>query len=278
MSIKQHKPTSPGRRFSSGDAFSDITKKTPEKKLTTTIIRKAGRNHQGKITVRHRSGGKRRYRLVDFRQLRFNDPATILALEYDPNRSARIALIEYPDKTRSYILAADGMTVGQRVVSTDSTAEITMGNRMPLANIPTGMLVHNVELVPGRGGELVRSAGSAATIMSQDEGFVHLKLSSGEMRKFPENCRASIGQISNVDWDNIRWGKAGRMRHRGIRPTVRGKAMNPVDHPHGGGEGVQPIGMKHPKTPQGQPAFGVKTRGQFKDSNQYIISRRKKKQ
>lgn len=277
MAIKQHKPTSPGRRFSSGDAFLDITKAKPEKKLTVTIIRKSGRNNQGKITVRHRSGGKRRYRLVDFRQMRLDDPATVRAIEYDPNRSARIALIEYADGTRSYILAADGMMVDTTVVSTSKTVDMHVGNRMPLANIPTGVMVHNIELAPGRGGELLRSAGACATIMSQDEGFVHLKLASGEIRKFPETCRASIGQVSNVDWDNIRWGKAGRMRHRGIRPTVRGKAMNPVDHPHGGGEGVQPIGLKHPKTPQGRPALGVKTRVAQKVSDYYIISRRKKK-
>lgn len=278
MAVKKHKPTSAGRRLSSGDSFADITKSTPEKKLTRPLKKQAGRNNQGKITIRHRGGGaKRRYRVVDFVQKRLEEAAEVIAIEYDPNRSCRIALIQYADGEKSYIIAADRMTVGQNILSTMKIADMNPGNRLPLSHIPTGTLVHNIEMVPGRGGVLVRSAGSAATVMSQDGGFVMLKMSSGEVRKFDERCRASVGQVSNSDWRNIRWGKAGRMRHRGIRPTVRGKAMNPVDHPHGGGEGSQPIGMKHPKTPQGKPALGVKTRKKNKASNKYIVSGRKKR-
>ncbi|MFH1426195.1 MAG: 50S ribosomal protein L2 [Candidatus Kerfeldbacteria bacterium] len=278
MAVKQHKPTSAGRRISSGDSFSDITKRSPDKKLTSSIKKQAGRNNQGKITVRHRGGGaKRRYRKIDFVMGRLNDPATIVAIEYDPNRSARVVLIEYKDGDRAYILGAAGMKVGQEIISTDKMVDMKPGNRMPLGKIPVGTLVHNVELVPGQGGSIIRSAGSSASVMSQDAGMVQLKMSSGEIRKFAAQCRASVGQVSNADWGNIRWGKAGRMRHRGFRPTVRGKAMNPVDHPHGGGEGSQPIGMKHPKTPQGKPALGVKTRKSNKTSNKYIVSRRKKR-
>lgn len=278
MAVKKYNPTSPGRRLSSGDSFSDITKSSPEKRLTIPRKRNAGRNNQGKITVRHRGGGaKRRIRLVDYVLNRFDDPAKIVAIEYDPNRSGRVALIEYSDGLRTYILGAHGMEVGQEIVSTEGTTAIHPGNRMPLRSVPVGTPVHNIELTPGRGGVIVRSAGASATVMSMDAGMVQLKLSSGEIRKFDERCRASIGQVSNPDWSNIRWGKAGRMRNRGFRPTVRGKAMNPVDHPHGGGEGSQPIGMKHPKTRQGKPALGVKTRSKTKASNRYIVSGRKKR-
>lgn len=278
MAVKQHKPTTAGRRRSSGDSFSDITKRTPEKKLTKSLKKNAGRNNQGKITVRHRGGGtKRRYRIVDFGRNRLDVKAEVLAIEYDPNRSARIALIQYEDGEKAYILAADGLAVGKKIVSASEIAEITAGNRMPLKSIPSGASVYDLELVPGRGGSMIRSAGSSATIMSSDAGFVLVKLPSGEIRKFPETCRATIGQVSNPDWGNIRWGKAGRMRHRGIRPTVRGKVMNPVDHPHGGGEGNQPIGLKHPKTPQGKPALGVKTRKPKKASNRFIVQTRKKR-
>lgn len=278
MAVKQYKPTSPGRRISSGDSFADITKHTPEKRLSIGKKRKAGRNNQGKITVRHRGGGaKRRYRFVDFRQERLDDPATVIAIEYDPNRSARIALVQYGDGTKSYILGADGLEVGAIVLSTQNATDLNPGNRLPLGKIASGTRVHNIELFAGNGGMLARSAGSSATVMSQDGGYVIVKLSSGEVRKFSEHCRASVGQVSNPDWNNIRWGKAGRMRHRGFRPTVRGKAMNPVDHPHGGGEGGSPIGMKHPKTRSGKPALGVKTRRAHKDSDSYIISGRKKR-
>ena len=278
MAIKNYKPTSAGRRISSGDSFSDITKKSPDKKLTTSLKKHSGRNNQGKITVRHRGGGaKRRYRIVDFLQNRFDVPATVVAIEYDPNRSARIALVEYAPGDRAYILAADGMTVGSTIVSSTTTVDLVPGNRMALKNIPSGTAIYNLELKPGHGAILVRSAGASATLMSSDAGMVLVKLSSGEIRKFPEECRASVGQVSNPDWGKIRWGKAGRMRYRGIRPTVRGKVMNPVDHPHGGGEGSSPIGMKHPKTPQGKPALGVKTRKKNKASNMYIVSPRKKR-
>jgi large subunit ribosomal protein L2 len=278
MGVKQHKPTSAGRRISSSDAFADITKSRPEKKLTRPVRKTAGRNNTGHITVRHRGGGvKRRYRMVDFRQNRFEDIASVQAIEYDPNRSARIALIQYGNGDVSYILGADGMRVGQNLVVTQKTTDVNPGNRMPLGNMPTGTLVHNIELFPGRGGAIVRSAGSSATLMSQDAGIVLLKLSSGEVRRFDQRCMASVGIVSNPDWGNIRWGKAGRMRFRGIKPRVRGKAMNPVDHPHGGGEGLQPIGMKHPKTPQGKPALGVKTRNKKKFSNKYIMNSRKKR-
>jgi len=278
MGVRRHKPTTAGRRRSSGDDFSDITKSKPEKSLTKTLKKHSGRNNQGKITVRHRGGGhKRRYRLVDFAQMRLDDDATVLAIEYDPNRSARIALLQYADGTKVYILSADGVQVGQTITSTEGTADLNPGNRMPIGHIATGTLIYNIELTPGRGGKIVRSAGTSAVVMSQDAGFVQVKLSSGEIRKFDERCRASIGKVSNPDWGNIRWGKAGRMRHRGRRPTVRGKVMNPVDHPHGGGEGNQPIGLKHPKTPQGKPALGVKTRDKKKKSSAFIVTRRKKR-
>lgn len=278
MGFRHHKPTSPGRRLSSVDTFEDLTVSSPLKRLTSPAKKHAGRNFQGKITVRHRGGGtKRRYRAVDYSLNRLDDVATVKTIEYDPNRSARIALLEYTNGDLVYILAADGMNVGQHIVSTNAHADMAPGNRMPLSVIPTGTLVHNVEMVPGHGGSMVRSAGSSAVVMAQDSGMVLLKLSSGEIRRFNEHCRASVGQVSNPDWTNIRLGKAGRMRYRGIRPRVRGKAMNPVDHPHGGGEGNQPIGLKHPKTPQGKPALGVKTRDPKKSSNQYIVSGRKKR-
>jgi len=278
MTVKQHKPTSAGRRLSSGDSFSDITKKQPEKKLTIALHKNAGRNNQGRITVQHRGGGaKRRYRLVDMELTRIDEPAMVVAIEYDPYRTARIALIEYANKDRIYMLAADGMKPGDSLISTQGTADLKPGNRLPLKHIATGTPVHNVEMFPGRKGAMVRSAGSKAIVMSQDGGCVLLKLSSGEVRKFDERCRASIGMVSNPDWINIRWGKAGRMRYRGIRPTVRGKAMNPIDHPHGGGEGNTPVGLPYPKTAQGKHALGVKTRNGKKKSNQYIVSPRKKR-
>lgn len=278
MPVQIHKPTSAGRRRSSVDAFADITKLTPEKKLTAPLKKRAGRNSQGKITVRHQGGGvKQRYRIVDFFMKRCDVPAQVIAIEYDPVRSARIALIEYPDRERAYILAAEGMKVDQQLVSTMGTTDLQPGNRLPLQHIASGTTVHNIELFPGKKSSVVRSAGSSAVVMSQDAGFVLLRLPSGEVRKFDERCRASVGVVSNADWGNIRWGKAGRMRYRGIRPRVRGKAMNPVDHPHGGGEGNQSIGMTHPKTPQGKPALGVKTRTPNKSSDFFIVSRRKKR-
>ncbi|OGY88660.1 MAG: 50S ribosomal protein L2 [Candidatus Kerfeldbacteria bacterium RIFOXYC2_FULL_38_9] len=278
MAVKKYKPTSAGRRLSSGDSFSDITKHTPEKKLTVAIKKQAGRNNQGKSTVRHRGGGvKRRYRLIDFHQERFDETATVVGIEYDPNRSSRVALIEYKDKVRVYIVAAEGLMAGAQIISATKGVDLKPGNRMPLEFITSGTLVHNIELFPGKGGTLMRSAGSSAVVMSQEGGFVQLKMASGEIRKFSEKCHASIGKVSNSDWGMIRWGKAGRIRHRGFRPTVRGKVMNPVDHPHGGGEGSSPVGMKHPKTPQGKPALGVKTRKAHKESDAYIVTGRKKK-
>lgn len=275
MGIKRYKPTTAGRRKSSVDDFSDITKSKPEKSLIKIKKRSGGRNFQGKITVRHRGGGAKRYlRLVDFRQDKYNLPAEVKAIEYDPNRGARLALVGYQDGQKSYILAPVDLKVGDKVVSSDNKCEINIGNRLPLKNIPTGTAVYNVELTPGKGGELARSAGSQASLMAIDAGYAHLKLPSGEVRMVKEDCLASIGQVSNPDYRSIRWGKAGRMRMRGRRPTVRGKAMNPVDHPHGGGEGKHPIGLTHPKTPQGKPALGPKTRKKGKKSNRFIIKRR----
>ena len=275
MPIKIYKPTSPGRRNSSVDAFEDITKTRPEKSLI--VIRKShgGRNAQGKITVRHRGGGvKKYYRLIDFKQDKFNSPAKVLAIEYDPNRGARIALVGYSDGEKRYIIAPIDLKVGEEILSSMSKAEIKVGNRMPLEHIPVGRMVYNIELTPGKGGEIVRSAGVGAEIVAIEGDYVTIKLPSGEIRKVPKSCLASIGQVSNPDYMHIRWGKAGRVRHLGFRPSVRGKAMNPVDHPHGGGEGNQPIGLKHPKTPWGKPALGVKTR-KNKASDKLIIQRRK---
>lgn len=278
MGVTVHKPTTPGRRKSSVDDFSDITKNQPEKGLTSAIKRKGGRNNQGKITVRHRGGGaKRRYRAVDFKLENYDVPATVIAIEYDPNRNARIALIEYTGGEKSYVIASHEFEVGQTVVSSLSKQEIKAGNRMPLEFIPAGIMVYNVELVPKQGGLVARSAGNGVMVQSAEGDYVQVKMPSGEIRIFDKKCSATVGQVSNPEFRSIRWGKAGRMRHRGIKPTVRGKAMNPVDHPHGGGEGNQPIGLKHPKTPQGKPALGVKTRSTTKASNKFIIKRRNKR-
>lgn len=276
MALRIYKPTSPGRRKASVADFSSLTRKEPEKSLIVMRKKVAGRNNQGKITVRHRGGGaKRYYRIIDFRRHKFDASAKVIALEYDPNRSARIALLEYADGVRSYILAPDGLTVGDEVLSSQSHAEVKVGNRLCLEHIPIGMLVHALEVRPGGGAQLVRSAGLGARLMSIDSGMAHIKLPSGEVRLFSQNCMATIGQVGNPDHRHIRWGKAGRMRAKGWRPTVRGKAMNPVDHPHGGGEGNQPIGLKNPKTPQGRPALGLRTRKRKKYSDHLIIKRRK---
>lgn len=278
MGIKLYKPTSPGRRISSVDDFADITKSTPEKKLTIARKEKAGRNFQGKITIRHRgSGVKQRIRLVDFSQTQFLDmDAKVLTIEYDPNRTARIALIQYKNGVKTYILAPAGLAVGSIVISSKKKIEPNVGSRMPLEFIPAGMFVCNLELLPGRGGKVVRSAGTLAQIMGTEGKYTQVKLPSSEIRLFPKECLATIGQVSNIDNFNIRWGKAGRMRNKGWRPTVRGKVMNPVDHPHGGGEGNNPIGLVHPKTPWGKAALGVKTRKKKNASNKFIIQRRKK--
>ncbi|USN53753.1 MAG: 50S ribosomal protein L2 [Candidatus Nomurabacteria bacterium] len=277
MALKKYKPTTPGRRASSVVDTSYLTKKRPEKKLIFRVKKTGGRNSQGKITVRHRGGGEKRfYRMVDFLQNRYDDAASVIALEYDPNRSAHIALIEFPDKERRYILAPQGLQVGDTVTSAKEKTAIQTGNRMPIEFIPTGLFLHNIELKPGAGGKLVRSAGMQASLMAIDGDYAQIKMPSGEVRKFSKKVHASIGQIGNVDHGNVRIGKAGRVRRMGFRPSVRGKAMNPVDHPHGGGEGNQPIGLKHPKTPWGKPALGVRTRRR-KASDALILQRRKTK-
>ncbi len=275
MAVKRYKPTTPGRRQSSVDAFEDITASTPEKKLTMTRKKYAGRT-KGKITVRHRGGGaKQRIRIIDFKRTKFDVPAKVATIEYDPNRGARIVLLHYADGEKRYMLAPVGLKVGDTVVSSMNKGDVKVGNRFRLQDIPAGMTVYNVELQPGRGGQIVRGAGASAQIMATEGIYTTLKLPSGEVRMVLSTCMATLGQSSNPDRRLIRWGKAGRMRHRGIRPTVRGKAMNPVDHPHGGGEARNSIGMKRPKTPTGKPALGVKTRGK-KASDKLIIKRRKK--
>ncbi len=279
MAIKRYKPTTPGRRISSVQSFDDITKKKPEKSLLKIKKRKGGRNNQGKITVRHRGGGAKRYiRIIDFKQDKLDMSAEVLAIEYDPNRGARIALVQYEDKSKKYIIAPNGLKVGDKIIaSKKDDIEIKVGNRMPLKNISAGISVYNIELVPGGGAKIARGAGTEVKVMGVEDKYAQLKMPSGEVRLVSKECMASIGQVSNPDYRLIRWGKAGRVRHKGIRPTVRGKVMNPVDHPHGGGEGNQPIGLKHPKTPWGKPALGVKTRKKNKSSDKLILQRRKKK-
>lgn len=277
MPIKLYKPTTPARRKTSVLLHKDLDKIRPLKSLILSGKRMAGRNKAGKITVRHQGGGSRKLiRLVDFVQNRFDIPAKVAALEYDPNRSTNIALLIYADGYKCYVIAPDALHKGDTVLSSQKSIPIKVGNRLLLKHIPTGTTVYNVELVPGKGGKLARSAGSGLIFRSLASGKAQLKMPSSEIRLVSEDCAASIGVPSNIDWRHVRWGKAGRMRHRGIRPTVRGKAMNPVDHPHGGGEGHNPIGLKHPKTYTGKPALGVKTRKGNKYSNRFIIERRKK--
>ncbi|MBI5369597.1 50S ribosomal protein L2 [Candidatus Uhrbacteria bacterium] len=276
MPVKRYKPTTAGRRISSVDTFEDVTRQKPERKLTIHRKKFAGRSNQGKITVRHRGGGAdRRIRLIDFKRDKFEIPATIATIEYDPNRGARIALLQYTDGDKRYMIAPLGLKVGDQVVSSMGKGEIQTGNRFQLQNIPIGIQVCDIELQPGKGSQLVRGAGTGAQLMAVEGSYATVKLPSGEMRMVPKACMATIGQVSNPDRRLIRWGKAGRTRHRGFRPTVRGKAMNPVDHPHGGGEGRNSIGLKRPKTPTGKPALGVKTRHK-KASDQLIVKRRKK--
>ncbi len=278
MPIKVYKPTTPGRRIASVDAYADITKQTPERRLIVSLQKNSGRNNQGKITVRHRGGGNRKkYRIIDFAGTVMDVPGTVTTIEYDPNRNSRIALVTYANKEVRYILAPEGITVGTTIKTTNTKGEITIGNRMPVGTIPTGIMVHNIELTPTKGGEIVRSAGLGAMIMAHENGLTHLRLPSGELRAVFDACKATIGAVSNPDFRNVRLGKAGRTRHRGVRPRVRGKAMNPVDHPHGGGEGNQPIGLKHPKTPWGKPALGVPTRRSHRRSNRMIFKRGKKR-
>jgi large subunit ribosomal protein L2 len=276
MPIKNYKPTSPGRRGMSVSTFEEITQTTPEKSLLKPLKKSGGRNVRGKITVRHRGGGhKRRYRVVDFKREKFGVPARVASIEYDPNRSARIALVVYADGEKRYIVAPMGLTVGDSV-SSGPEAEIRTGNAMPIYRIPLGTMIHNIELHPGRGGQLVRSAGTSAQLMAKEGPYAQVRLPSGEVRMVSQNCLATIGQVGNVDHGNITLGKAGRKRWMGRRPEVRGSAMDPASHPHGGGEGRAPIGMPGPKTPWGKPALGYKTR-RSKLSDKYIVRRRAKK-
>ena len=274
MGIKTYNPYTPSRRNMTGSDFSEITKKTPEKALCTSLKKNAGRNNQGKITVRHHGGGSRRlYRNVDFKRYKDGIPATVIGIEYDPNRTANIALICYEDGQKSYILAPEGLTDGMKIMN-GPEAEIRTGNCLPLSEIPVGTLVHNIELYPGKGGQLVRSAGNSAQLMAKEGKYATLRLPSGEMRMVPIVCRATVGTVGNVDHNLIKIGKAGRKRHMGVRPTVRGSVMNPNDHPHGGGEGRAPIGRPGPCTPWGKPALGLKTRKKKKASNKLIVRRR----
>jgi len=276
MGIRNVKPTSPGRRGTSFDDFSDITRMEPEKSLIMIKKKTGGRNSQGKITIRHHGGGARRYiRQVDFKRNKFDLPAKVETIEYDPNRGARIALIRYQDGEKRYIIAPIGLGVGSEIISSHQQIEIKSGNAMPLRYIPAGVAVHNVELNPGSGAKIARGAGNAIFVMGSEGDFAQIKMPSGEIRLIKGDALCTVGQVSNPDKAHIAIGKAGRSRHLGIRPTVRGKVMNPVDHPHGGGEGNQPIGLKHPKTPWGKPALGVKTRKPKKYSNRLIIQRRK---
>ena len=277
MAIKNFKPTTPSRRNMSVVDYSVLSKVAPEKSLLAPKNKRSGRNSYGRITVRHRGGGNRRkYRLVDFKRQKFGVEATVKTLEYDPNRTAHIALIEYTDGTKSYILAPVGLKVGDKVVS-GPDADIKVGNALPLVNIPVGTFIHNVELYPGKGAQLARSAGNMAQLMAKENKLALLRLPSGELRNVPETCMATIGQVGNIDHENVKIGKAGRKRNMGIRPTVRGSVMNPNDHPHGGGEGKSPVGRPGPVTPWGKPALGYKTRKSNKASDKLIVRRRNSK-
>ena len=274
MGIKTYNPYTPSRRNMTGSDFSEITKTTPEKSLCSSVKKTAGRNNQGKITVRHHGGGSRRlYRNIDFKRNKDGIAATVIGIEYDPNRTANIALICYADGEKAYILAPDGLTDGMKIMN-GPEAEVRVGNCLPLANIPVGTMVHNVELYPGKGGQLVRSAGNAAQLMAKEGKYATLRLPSGEMRMVPIICRATVGTVGNIDHSLVKIGKAGRKRNMGIRPTVRGSVMNPNDHPHGGGEGRAPIGRPGPCTPWGKPALGLKTRKKKNKSNKMIVRRR----
>lgn len=277
MGIKKYNPTTPGLRGMTVSTFEEITKKTPERSLTVTLKKNSGRNNRGKITVRHRGGGYRpKYRIIDFKRNKDDIPAKVTAIEYDPNRSANIALVVYADGYKAYIIAPEGLKVGD-VIESGASADIQIGNTLPLANIPVGTVIHNIELKPGKGAQMVRSAGNGAQLMAKEGKFAQVRLPSGEVRKVRMECRATIGEVGNGDHQNIDTGKAGRKRHMGIRPTVRGSVMNPNDHPHGGGEGKTGIGRVGPVTPWGKPALGLKTRKRSKESNRYIVSRRKGK-
>lgn len=276
MAVKIYKPTTPGRRNMTVASFDEVTKFTPEKKLLTIIKKNAGRNNTGKITVRHRGGGnKRKYRIIDFKR-QSESPAKVIGIEYDPNRTSYIALIEYEDGTRSYIIAPVGLKDGDVIISSEK-ADIKPGNTLPIANIPVGTFIHNIELYPGKGAQLVRAAGAAAQLMAKENGMAQVRLPSGEVRYVRLDCKATIGQVGNIEHETVKVGKAGKTRHRGIRPTVRGSVMNPVDHPHGGGEGKSPIGMPGPVTPWGKPALGYKTRNKKARTNKFIVKRRNSK-
>ena len=273
MAIRNYKPTTPGRRKMSALINEEITTSTPEKSLTVTIKKNGGRNNQGKITVRHQGGGaKRKYRIIDFKRNKLNVPGSVASIEYDPNRTANIALINYADGEKRYIIAPKGLKVGDKIEAGEN-ADIRVGNALPIMNIPVGTMIHNIELCPGKGGELARSAGSSAQILGREDKYVMIRLSSGEQRKVLGTCMATIGVVGNEDSSLVKIGKAGRKRHMGVRPTVRGSVMNPNDHPHGGGEGRAPIGRKAPVTPWGKPALGYKTRKK-KQSDKFIVRRR----
>ena len=273
MAIRNYKPTTPGRRKMSTLVNEEITTNVPEKSLTVTIKKNGGRNNQGKITVRHHGGGeKRKYRIIDFKRNKLNVPGSVATIEYDPNRTANIALINYADGEKRYIIAPKGLTVGMTVEAGEN-ADIKVGNALPIMNIPVGTMIHNIELRPGKGGELARSAGSSAQILGREGNYVMIRLSSGEQRKVLGTCMATVGVVGNEDSSLVKVGKAGRSRHMGIRPTVRGSVMNPNDHPHGGGEGRAPVGRKAPMTPWGKPALGLKTRKK-KQSDKFIVRRR----
>jgi large subunit ribosomal protein L2 len=275
MPLRKYKPTSAGRRFMTVSTFEEVTKTEPEKSLTEPIKKKGGRNVHGRITTRHQGGGhKRRYRVIDFKRVKDGIPAKVASIEYDPNRSARIALLHYADGAKAYILAPARLRVGAMVES-GAEADIKPGNALPLENIPTGTVVHNVELKPGQGGKMARSAGSGVQLVAKESGYATLRLPSGEMRRVPLSCRATVGQVGNVDHENVTGGKAGRSRWRGKRPSVRGSAMNPVDHPHGGGEGKSK-GGRHPVTPWGVPTLGKRTRQKHKDSDKLIVRGRRR--
>ncbi len=277
MGIKKYKPTTPGLRGMTVSTFEEITATTPEKSLTVALKKNAGRNNRGSISVRHRGGGnRRRYRIIDFKRLKDDIPATVKTIEYDPNRSANIALVCYADGEKRYIIAPEGLKVGD-VIFSGANADIKIGNTLPLANIPLGTLIHNVELKPGKGAQICRAAGNAAQLMAKEDDYAQVRLPSGEVRKISMNCRATIGEVGNIDHELVSIGKAGRTRHMGIRPTVRGSVMNPNDHPHGGGEGKAPVGRPGPVTPWGKPALGYKTRKKKKASDQYIVKRRNQK-
>ena len=275
MGMKSFKPYTPSRRNMTVSTFEEVTKKTPEKSLLATKKKNAGRNSYGRITVRHQGGGNRqKYRIIDFKRNKDNMEATVIGIEYDPNRSSNIALIQYEDGEKAYILAPQGITDVSKVVSGESV-DIKPGNCMPISSIPVGTLIHNIELNPGQGGKLVKAAGQSAQLMAKEGKYAHVRLPSGEMRLILAKCRATVGVLGNSDHENVKLGKAGRKRHMGIRPTVRGSVMNPVDHPHGGGEGKAPVGHAGPLTPWGKPALGYKTRNKKKLSNKFIVKRRK---